>query len=148
MKFNKKIQKLVLATSVLFASLPSYSLSGGGIAGVTIGAVAGAAVIGTLIGKSEKRKDRKNCSTCKKQERESENLISSTNTHKSKKDLKHDLHHYRHDLRRAKSDLRSSQRNDKKQQVSRSAETMKHESIVAELKQVVEDLKNKIEKMV
>ncbi len=144
MKFNKKIQKLALATSVLFASLPSYSLSGGGIAGVTIGTVAAAAVIGTVIGKSEKRKryDRENCSTCKKTK---QNFV---NTAKSKKDLKHDLHHYRHDLRRAKSDLRSSKRNDNKQKISKSTETMKHESIVAELERMVENLKTEIKNMV
>lgn len=158
MKIKNKIQKMALATTILFASLPTYSLSGGGIAGVTIGAAAAVALTAGLVHRKHKREREENnqdiSRTSKKRKYENSAFSTKSEFTQSKKSMKKDLKHYKSDLCMHKDKLRKSKRKDKKEAkrnnrpVTASPETMQHQSKIQELETMIENLERRIENAV
>lgn len=115
---KRTIQKAILICSTLMMSIPAAALSSGAIAGITVGAVAAATIIGVSVHKHNKHKNgtctKPNCKKCEKarqaEERKStassktvkhnasrqkpeESMSSQSSQQTTKRSLKKDLKH-------------------------------------------------------
>jgi uncharacterized protein with beta-barrel porin domain len=143
------LKKIALFSVALLASLPAYSISGGGIAAATIGSVAGATIIGVAISKSHKKKKEKEESSSASSSKKHKNGYSksSTSSTQSKKAMKKDLKEYKNQLATHKADLQRAERKQKKHKSkSADADVMKHKAEIAKLEPMVKDLEERIKK--
>ena len=154
MKIKNKIQKLALTATILFASLPAYSLSNAGIVGVSLGSAAAVALTAGLIHRKHKREREENNTKSRPQKKmkyEDSGASMKSEFSQSKKSMKKDLKQHKSELCKHKTELKKSKNKDKKeakrnnQPVKASAETMQHQSKIQELETMIDNLERRIE---
>jgi hypothetical protein len=142
----KKVALLVVG---LMSGIQSFALSGGAIAGITLGTAAAVTLVGVGIHKHrEKKRDRNRNSDTnsrkemgkKKSSYEDKEFKSTTPT---KKELKHQIAENKREQKKHKRALHKLERTGK----DSTSEAMKHKGIIASLESDLKGLKSKLESL-
>jgi predicted RNase H-like nuclease (RuvC/YqgF family) len=137
MKSNS-IKKLALLCAALLTTTQTKPLTPAGAAGVTLGAVAGVALLGYIIHKSH-HKDGKDyvhkkgepCSVCDSKSKN--NKVTDTTSEQTKKSLRSDLRKYRNDKKRYESKLKNVKSKNSAEAEEYRAKIRECDSMISEL---------------